>query len=104
MGEKICDCCQQVIPNIKNFSKEKEEVVRKVSREIGPISAIKKLRELTNASLRDAKFWVDHSGEYYLGKTIPCPFCGELLRTEKAQQCRFCKRDWHDENELKWLK
>lgn len=102
--EKICNCCSQIIPTFDNLSKENEEQVRKVCREVGPISAIKKLRELTNSSLRDAKFWVDHCGEYYMGKTIPCPFCGELLRTSEAKQCRYCLRDWHDESELKWLK
>lgn len=24
-----------------------------------------------------------------------CPKCGELARTPKAKQCRFCKHDWH---------
>jgi hypothetical protein len=27
---------------------------------------------------------------------VPCPYCGEPLRTPKAKQCRFCKMDWHD--------
>lgn len=26
----------------------------------------------------------------------PCPYCGEPLRTPKAKQCRFCRMDWHD--------
>lgn len=26
----------------------------------------------------------------------PCPFCGKPLITPRAQQCRFCKTDWHD--------
>lgn len=29
-------------------------------------------------------------------KPGPCPYCGEPLRTSKARQCRFCKMDWHD--------
>lgn len=101
--KEVCECCGRVVPQIKGLSKEKEEIVRKVAREVGPIAAIQKLRELTNASLRDAKHWFDHAGEYYLGKTIPCPFCGELLRTSEAKQCRFCKRDWHDENNIEFL-
>ena len=26
----------------------------------------------------------------------PCPFCGAILRTRNARQCRKCLRDWHD--------
>lgn len=26
---------------------------------------------------------------------LPCPQCGELLRTSKAQQCFECGADWH---------
>jgi len=29
-------------------------------------------------------------------ETIPCPYCGKPLRTYLAKQCRFCKMDWHD--------
>jgi len=28
--------------------------------------------------------------------TGPCPYCGQPLRTLLAKQCRFCRRDWHD--------
>lgn len=28
--------------------------------------------------------------------TADCPYCGKELRTPKAKQCRFCKMDWHD--------
>jgi hypothetical protein len=27
---------------------------------------------------------------------VPCPYCGELLRTAFAKQCRSCGMDWHD--------
>jgi len=30
------------------------------------------------------------------GESVPCPCCGEPLRTPIARQCRFCKMDWHD--------
>jgi hypothetical protein len=26
----------------------------------------------------------------------PCPYCGQMLRTPTARQCRHCLRDWHD--------
>lgn len=101
--DKLCECCGEIIPTFENFTKENEEIVRQTYRNIGPISAINKLREITNSGLREAKFWVDHCGEYVHRKTIPFPFYGELLRTENAKQCRQCKRDWHDENNLTYL-
>ena len=30
----------------------------------------------------------------------PCPYCGEPLRSSKARQCRFCKMDWHDSQNI----
>jgi hypothetical protein len=33
-------------------------------------------------------------------KAAPCPFCAEALRTPMAKQCRFCKMDWHDPNNV----
>jgi hypothetical protein len=33
---------------------------------------------------------------------VPCPYCGELLRTAIARRRRHCKMDWHDpENVLR---
>ena len=57
--ENVCDCCNETLPKFENLTKDKEEIVRKTFRDIGPISAIKKLRELTNARLKEAKIWVD---------------------------------------------
>ena len=99
-----CECCQNIIPEFENLSKENEEYIRQLIRDGKPITAIAELRNITRFSLRDAKLWVDHSGEFTHRKTIPCPYCGEFLRTSEAKQCRFCLRDWHNESELKWLK
>jgi hypothetical protein len=30
----------------------------------------------------------------------PCPYCGELLRTAFARQCRHCGMDWHDPDKV----
>ena len=102
--KKPCECCNEIIPEFENLTLKSEELVRQTFREFGAISAIYKLREFTNAGLREAKIWIDHCGEFVHRKTIPCPFCGELLRTSEAKQCRFCLRDWHDENNLAFLK
>jgi hypothetical protein len=32
-----------------------------------------------------------------------CPYCGSPLRSGTAKQCRFCRRDWHDPGQLRWL-
>lgn len=77
-----------------------------------PIQAIKNLKELTGCSLKESKMWVDNKREEkadeflqrFIDSLPPCPYCGGKLRTHLAKQCRFCFRDWHDENELKWLK
>jgi hypothetical protein len=31
-----------------------------------------------------------------LFEATPCPNCGATLRTRNAKQCRKCRRDWHD--------
>jgi hypothetical protein len=36
-------------------------------------------------------------------EAAPCPYCGGPLRTPLAKQCRHCRRDWHDPNQLKYL-
>lgn len=100
---KSCECCQNIIPEFGKLSKENEEYIRQLIRDGKPVTAITELRKITLSSLTDAKLWVEHSREFTHRKTIPCPYCGELLRTSEAKQCRFCLRDWHNEKELKWL-
>jgi hypothetical protein len=34
-----------------------------------------------------------HQDEIHVNR---CPRCGEVAKTPKAKQCRFCKHDWHD--------
>lgn len=31
-----------------------------------------------------------------MNQKADCPHCGKELRTAAAKQCRFCKMDWHD--------
>jgi hypothetical protein len=28
--------------------------------------------------------------------SVPCPYCGEILKSDMAQQCFACGMDWHD--------
>ncbi|HRH43187.1 MAG TPA: hypothetical protein PKY82_16265 [Pyrinomonadaceae bacterium] len=96
---------------LENLSEKDKKKYEEMALE-KPIQAIKELKELTGCSLSEGKRWVDNKREEkavehyqkYLNSLPPCPYCGEKLRTPVAKQCRFCLRDWHDENELKWLK
>ena len=60
----------------------------------------KPLDRLTLRSLdgRERQVYFDISAFFGKGKQPgpPCPYCGELLRTPRAKQCRKCHRDWHD--------
>jgi hypothetical protein len=96
---------------IEKLSPEDRQRLKAMALE-NPIATIKELQNLTNCSLGEGKSWVDNEREeiylehrrIWLENLPPCPYCGEKLRTPQAKQCRFCLRDWHDENELKWLK
>ena len=63
------------------------------------VGAILRLREATGCGLREAKDRFEHILEAgglahkWVGR--PCPFCGEALRTDLAQQCFECGKDWH---------
>jgi hypothetical protein len=49
---------------------------------------------------RPYQLWSDDSVEFCWPETKPCPYCGKLLMTEKAQQCFMCGMDWHDSNNV----
>jgi hypothetical protein len=36
-------------------------------------------------------------------KVMPCPYCGEELRTPRAKQCVCCGMDWHDPDNVRRL-
>jgi hypothetical protein len=38
-----------------------------------------------------------------LYKQFPCPYCGAPLRTQLAKQCRKCRKDWHDPENIVML-
>ena len=100
---KFCKKCKTFIPQFVELSEQDERRLRNLSSS-QPNLAIQELKFFTDCSERFAKIWVLHKGNPEIIFNFPCPYCAEQLRTSEAKQCRFCKRDWHDENELKWLK
>jgi len=60
-------------------------------------AATTKLKQSTSLSLGKCKQWVlDHTPPPPPRPQVPCPYCGKLLRSEKAQQCFECGMDWHN--------
>ena len=96
----FCEVCNARIPVFEDLSEADEQLVRQCIRERQYITAIGKLRLATGCSILWARVWVDHTAKEYPKETAPCPYCGMPLRTPIAKQCRFCGRDWHDENNI----
>ena len=89
---------------LENLSDEARHKIEKLVLE-KPNKAILDLERITGCSKLEAKTWVDKKREEaYIATIPPCPYCGERLRTPVAKQCRFCLLDWHDENNLAFLK
>jgi hypothetical protein len=85
-----CPKCRTHIPQFAVISAEDEQHLRGLP----TMTAIKELRERTGCPLRWAKIWAFHPhGPQPSGP--PCPYCGQPLRTDKAQQCLECGADWH---------
>ncbi len=97
-----CKKCKTFIPQFEELNEADERRIKKLS-ENQPILAMQELISSTNCPMRFAKIWVLHRGNPEIIYNFPCPFCGKSLRSSEAKQCRFCKRDWHDENGFKWL-
>jgi len=96
----FCEECNARIPVFEDLSQADEQQVRQSIREKQLVTAIVKLRAATNCSLMWARLWVHHTAKEYPKETAPCPYCGKPLRTSLAKQCRFCRRDWHDEENI----
>jgi hypothetical protein len=94
----LCPHCDKRIPQFADLSEQDERRVRELIRSGRPLMAISELRAATGSPLPWAKLWVEHEGrpQRIYGVTPPCPYCSMPLRTQLAKQCRFCRRDWHD--------
>lgn len=97
----LCHECGARIPVFEDFPEADEQRVRQLIRENRRVMAMFELGDATGCSLTWAKLWVNHSdGPKPAKEPTPCPYCGMPLRTSLAKQCRFCRRDWHDEEML----
>ena len=93
----ICHECGARIPIFEELAEADEWRVRQRIREGLPLMAMKDLRAATGCSLDWARLWVEHAGKPKPAKEpTPCAYCAMPLRTSLAKQCRFCRRDWHD--------
>ena len=100
----FCQECGNYIPVFEDLSEEDEQRVRKALQQHSYL-AMEELRDATGCSLEWAKLWAHHGGKPTPPKDVkPCPYCDQPLRTPLAKQCRFCGRDWHDEDNVAPLK
>jgi endogenous inhibitor of DNA gyrase (YacG/DUF329 family) len=103
--DRYCPRCGHHLPEFQSLSHAQRVELRRIIDSSGSISAIKRLREISGCDLETAKLWVHHRGIAGQGHAplVPCPYCGEPLRSGEAKQCRFCKRDWHDPQYIRHL-
>jgi hypothetical protein len=98
----------------EGLSKADEEHILQLISEGKTITAIQELKAITSWPLKESKDWVDGAGIPLVvqrqlaspavnSREVPCPYCGLSLRTPRAKQCRHCRRDWHDPENLRWL-
>jgi len=94
----LCHRCKTKIPQFKDLSERDESRIRQMIRENRRMMAMAELRAATGCSSRWARIWVYHEGrpKPLENETVSCPYCGMPLRTSLAKQCRYCRRDWHD--------
>jgi hypothetical protein len=70
------------IPYLKNMMSDDPEVLALTS------NGVNRFVEQTGE-----RIWADHAVGIFVNR---CPNCGQVAKTPKAKQCRFCWHDWHD--------
>jgi hypothetical protein len=98
-----CQKCSTFIPQFSDISAEDERRLLELIRNGRQWMAIQELDAATDCGLGWAKLWVNHRGKPEVFYETPCPYCGQELRSSEAKQCRHCKRDWHDPDNIKTL-
>ena len=101
---ELCHACGLRIPRFADLTDAQLARIHSLIPD-SKIMAVRELIEATGCQLPWANLWVVHAGRPGCATEppAPCPYCGEPLRTPRAKQCRHCKRDWHDLNNLKRL-
>jgi hypothetical protein len=98
---QFCPRCKCYLPEYAELSKEVEANLRARLAKGTPLNLIsKEFQEITGCPQLWIKIWLLHpNGPESPGAPDlppkPCPYCGEILRTPKAQQCFQCGADWH---------
>ena len=98
---QLCHHCGLHIPEFAELNNAGRRRVLELIRDQRRIMAIRELQTITGCSLRWAKLWVHHAGRpLALHPGPPCPFCGNPLKTSRAQLCLHCGQDWHGDPAL----
>ena len=100
-----CPKCGAEVCELPELEPRVESRIRELARSGNRFGmTMAELREATGWEYEKCKAWVIHQDQPCPPtRTAPCPYCAMPLRTEYAKQCRHCKKDWHDENNVRML-
>jgi hypothetical protein len=91
---QFCPRCEKYIPQFADITPDVEAELRRSSIEV----VREKLPQLTGCSEVWTKLWMVHADGPHEADPPPkpCPYCGNMLKTGRAQQCLACGADWHN--------
>jgi hypothetical protein len=101
---EFCPVCKTYIPYVLGMTPEVAAQIRvHLSGEQSSVARYA-LRKLFGFPLGWVKiWWIHRDGLHEPPPETPCPYCSLPLRTPYAKQCRHCRKDWHDLNNIKFL-